>query len=55
MRDDLKWSDGSPITVDDFQFAYDNASKEDNHYVHLDHLQDIASYRTPDRTPSRSR
>jgi peptide/nickel transport system substrate-binding protein len=50
LRDDLKWSDGSPITVEDFQFAYDQASKEDNHYVGLDTLQDIASYRTPDKS-----
>src|SRR5436190_2098363 len=27
LRDDLQWSDGTPVTVDDFTFAYDNASK----------------------------
>jgi peptide/nickel transport system substrate-binding protein len=48
LRDDLKWSDGSAITVDDFQFAYNQASREDNRYVQLDLLQDIAIYRTPD-------
>src|SRR6202011_2021717 len=48
LRKDLKWSDGSPVTVDDFQFAYDQASREDNRYVQLDILQDIASFRTPD-------
>jgi hypothetical protein len=48
LRDDLKWSDGSAITVDDFQFAYDQASREDNRYVQLDLLQEIAAYRTPE-------
>src|ERR1700730_11210309 len=32
LRKDLKWSDGSPVTVDDFQFAYDQASRADNRY-----------------------
>src|SRR5437773_2784989 len=49
LRDDLKWSDGSPVTVDDFQFAYDQASREDNRYVQLDILQDIAAFRTLDK------
>jgi peptide/nickel transport system substrate-binding protein len=49
LRDDLKWSDGSPVTVDDFQFAYDQASREDNRYVQLDILQDIATFKTLDK------
>jgi peptide/nickel transport system substrate-binding protein len=49
LRQDVKWSDGSPVTVEDFQFAYDQASREDNRYVQLDILQDIASFRTADR------
>ncbi len=48
LRNDLKWSDGSAVTVDDFKFAYDQASREDNRYVQLDLLQDIATFRTPD-------
>jgi peptide/nickel transport system substrate-binding protein len=50
LRDDLKWSDGSPITVDDFLFAYDQASREDNRYVQLDIVQDIATFRAPDKS-----
>jgi len=46
LRDDLKWSDGSPITVDDFQFAWDNASKPENNFVGLDDLAEIASFKT---------
>jgi peptide/nickel transport system substrate-binding protein len=49
LRDDLKWSDSSPVTVDDFQYAYDQASREDNRYVQLDILQDIAAFRTLDK------
>lgn len=48
LRDDLKWSDGTPISVDDFQFAYDQASREDNRYVQLDLVQEIATFRAPD-------
>ncbi|HYW89916.1 MAG TPA: ABC transporter substrate-binding protein [Chloroflexota bacterium] len=50
LRDDLKWSDGSPVTVDDFQFAYDQASREDNRYVQLDIVQDIATFRAVDKS-----
>jgi peptide/nickel transport system substrate-binding protein len=46
LRPDLKWSDGSPITVDDFQFAWDSASKKENDFVGLDQLEEIAAYRT---------
>ncbi|MBV9893999.1 MAG: ABC transporter substrate-binding protein [Chloroflexi bacterium] len=46
LRNDLKWSDGSPITVDDFQFAWDNASKPENNFVGLDDLTEIASFKT---------
>jgi peptide/nickel transport system substrate-binding protein len=49
LRNDLIWSDGSPVTVDDFQFAWDNASKKENDFVNLDQLAEIASYRTSDQ------
>jgi peptide/nickel transport system substrate-binding protein len=46
LRDDVKWSDGSAVTVADYQFAYDNAIKEDtanpdNNFVGLDDLKKI--------------
>ena len=50
LRSDLKWSDGSPITVDDFQFAWDNASKTENDFVNLDQLAEITSFTTPDKS-----
>ena len=36
LRGDLKWSDGSPINADDFTFAFDQASREENHKEHRD-------------------
>ncbi|HEX2910285.1 MAG TPA: ABC transporter substrate-binding protein [Chloroflexia bacterium] len=44
LRDGVKWSDGSPTTVADYQYAFDNASKEDkanpeNNFVGLEDLQ----------------
>ena len=47
LRSDINWSDGSPVTVDDFVFAWDNASKKENDFVGLDQLEEIASYRSP--------
>jgi len=49
LRNHVKWSDGSLVTFDDFQFAYDQASRDENRYVQLDILQDIASFRTLDQ------
>src|SRR5207248_2765768 len=48
LRDDLKWSDGRPITSADFQFAWDNASNPDNDWVGLDDVERVESFRTPD-------
>ncbi|MDQ3810779.1 MAG: ABC transporter substrate-binding protein [Chloroflexota bacterium] len=50
LRDDIKWSDGSAVSVDDFVFAYDQASRDDSRYVQLDIVQEIASFRAPDRS-----
>jgi peptide/nickel transport system substrate-binding protein len=48
LRGDLTWSDGSPLSTEDFQFAFEQADRDENRYVQLDLLQDIATYRTPD-------
>ncbi len=50
LRNDLKWSDGSPITVDDLQYTYDNISKPNPanpaaQYAGLDALKQVASYK----------
>jgi peptide/nickel transport system substrate-binding protein len=47
LRPDLKWSDGKPITVDDYLFAYGEATKEDNDFVGLEDLQRIDSFTSP--------
>lgn len=51
LRPDLKWSDGSPITVDDFQYTFDNLSKPNKEnptaqYALLGNLVTLASYKT---------
>lgn len=33
LRDDLKWSDGTPITSDDFLWTYTQAIKKENNWV----------------------
>lgn len=49
LRDDIKWSDGRPITAADFQFAFDNACKKENNWVgYTSTCERIESYRTPD-------
>jgi peptide/nickel transport system substrate-binding protein len=48
LRDDIRWSDGKPISATDFQFAWANASQKQNNFVGLADLERIASYRAPD-------
>jgi peptide/nickel transport system substrate-binding protein len=48
LRDDLKWSDGSPITVEDFTYAWDQASQEENAWVEWDQTGEIDSYKALD-------
>jgi peptide/nickel transport system substrate-binding protein len=48
LRDHLQWSDGTPLTADDFRYAYDQASRDDSHYVQLELVQEIAAYRALD-------
>ena len=48
LRNDLKWSDGQPITVQDYVFAFEQASKEENNYVGLEDMERIESFTAPD-------
>jgi len=49
LRDDIKWSDGKPITSADFLFAWDNASKKENNWVGFNStIERIESFKTPD-------
>jgi peptide/nickel transport system substrate-binding protein len=49
LRNDIKWSDNQPVTSADFQFAWENASKEENDWIGLTGTVDrIESFTTPD-------
>jgi peptide/nickel transport system substrate-binding protein len=48
LRNDLKWNDGKPVSVDDYLYAWQEASKEENDYVGLEDLERIESYTAPD-------
>ena len=48
LRDGMKWSDGRPVVVDDYVFAYSEAIKEENDYVGLEDLERIESFTAPD-------
>jgi peptide/nickel transport system substrate-binding protein len=48
LRDGMKWSDGKPISVEDYIFAYQEAAKEENDYVGLEDVQRIESFTAPD-------
>lgn len=48
LRRDMRWSDGQPITAQDFQWTFEQASKTANRYPYLDNLREIASYQAND-------
>lgn len=48
LRNDLFWSDGSPILATDYIFAFNNAILKETHYPHLADLQHIKSIVGPD-------
>jgi len=48
LRDDLKWSDGTPLTSEDFKWTYDQAMKPDSDYPYRENFDFIKSYEAPD-------
>ena len=48
LRDDLKWSDGTPLTSADYKFAFDQAIKPENKYPYISTLNLIDHYEAPD-------
>lgn len=48
LREDLKWSDGKPLTSADYKFTFDQANKPENKYPYISNLELIASYEAPD-------
>ncbi len=47
LRDDLKWSDGKPITADDFLYSFEQANKKESNFVGLSDLDRIEAFKTP--------
>jgi len=48
LRADLRWSDGQPITAEDFRWTYEQARAPENGYPYASNLEPIASYEAPD-------
>ena len=48
LRDDLVWSDGTPMTSADWKWTFDQAIKPENKYPYVSNLKPIASYEAPD-------
>lgn len=48
LRDDMKWSDGEPITAHDFVWTFDQAHNPDNNYQFITILDAIESYTAKD-------
>ena len=47
LRDDLFWSDGTPMTSTDYKWTFDQAIKPENKYPYISNLQEIAAYEAP--------
>lgn len=48
LRKNLKWSDGQPLTAQDFKWTYDQAMNPKNEYPRLDQFDFITSYKALD-------
>jgi peptide/nickel transport system substrate-binding protein len=48
LRKDLKWSDGTPLTAEDFVWTFEQATKPENKYPYVNSLDNIISYRAKD-------
>ncbi len=48
LRKDMKWSDGVPLTSDDFKWTFDQSNKPENEYPYRENFDFIKSYEAPD-------
>ena len=48
LRKDMKWSDGQPITAQDFKWTYDQIIDPENEFPYLSQLDFINSYEALD-------
>jgi peptide/nickel transport system substrate-binding protein len=48
LHDNLTWSDGTPLTAQDFVWTYEQVIKPENEYPYLSNFEDIVSYQALD-------
>jgi peptide/nickel transport system substrate-binding protein len=48
LRQDMKWSDGEPLTAQDYKWTYDQVIKPENVFAYLSQLEFITSYEALD-------
>jgi len=48
LRQDMKWSDGTPLTAHDFKWTYDQVMKPENGYPYLSQFDFVTSYEALD-------
>jgi peptide/nickel transport system substrate-binding protein len=48
LRPDLKWSDGEPLTAEDFKWTYDQANQPGSGWTYAGNISGIVSYDAPD-------
>jgi peptide/nickel transport system substrate-binding protein len=48
LRDDLEWSDGEPLTAQDYKWTYEQIIKPENEYPYLEQFEFITSYEALD-------
>ena len=48
LRETIEWSDGTPLTANDFKWTYDQVTNPDNGYPYLSQLSFITSYEALD-------
>jgi peptide/nickel transport system substrate-binding protein len=48
LRPDIRWSDGHPITAEDFKWTFEQARLPENSYPYLMNFEPILSYEAPD-------
>ncbi len=48
LRDNLKWSDGSAVTADDYVWTFEQAKKPENKYPYVENFEPIVSYTAKD-------
>ena len=48
LRKDLKWSDGTPLTANDFVWTFEQADKLENKYPYAESINNIAAYKAID-------